>query len=86
MSLSQSDPLEFLSAGNPIDYASIEAFNSRFRLERLNPHWFLGLQVCHFENQCLAEGLQSGTASWIHRQSGADGSPQTDPSATDDGC
>ena len=89
MSLSQSDPLEFLSAGNPIDNAAIEAFNSRSLLEfsttLVSGSSGCHLKISHVENQCLAEGLQSSTATWIHRQSGADGSPQIDPSATDDG-
>ena len=36
--------LDFSRPGKPTDNAFIEAFNSRFRLECLNPHWFLNLQ------------------------------------------
>ena len=36
--------LDFSRPGKPTDNAFIEAFNSRFRLECLNQHWFLDLQ------------------------------------------
>lgn len=36
--------LDFSRPGKPTDNALIEAFNSRFRLECLNQHWFLDLQ------------------------------------------
>ena len=35
--------LDFSRPGKPTDNAYIESFNSRFRLECLNEHWFLGL-------------------------------------------
>ena len=35
--------LDFSRPGKPTDNAFIEAFNSRFRLECLNQHWFLDL-------------------------------------------
>lgn len=35
--------LDFSRPGNPTDNAFIEAFNSRFRQEYLNQHWFLSL-------------------------------------------
>ena len=35
--------LDFSRPGKPTDNAMIEAFNSRFRQECLNEHWFLGL-------------------------------------------
>ena len=35
--------LQFIRPGKPIDNAFIEAFNSRFRDECLNQHWFLTL-------------------------------------------
>jgi len=35
--------LDFSRPGKPADNASIEAFNSRFRAECLNAHWFLSL-------------------------------------------
>ena len=36
--------LDFSRPGKPTDNAFIEAFNSRFRLECLNQHWFLSLE------------------------------------------
>ena len=36
--------LDFSRPGKPTDNAFIEAFNSRFRLECLNQHWFLDLE------------------------------------------
>ena len=36
--------LDFSRPGTPSDNAFIEAFNSRFRQECLNEHWFLTLQ------------------------------------------
>lgn len=36
--------LDFSRPGKPIDNASIESFNSRFRQECLNQHWFLSLE------------------------------------------
>ncbi len=36
--------LDFSRPGKPTDNVFIEAFNSRFRLECLNQHWFLDLQ------------------------------------------
>lgn len=35
--------LDFSRPGKPTDNAFIEAFNGRFRAERLNQHWFLTL-------------------------------------------
>jgi putative transposase len=35
--------LDFSRPGKPTDNACIEAFNGRFRAERLNAHWFLTL-------------------------------------------
>jgi putative transposase len=35
--------LDFSRPGKPTDNAFIEAFNSRFRAEYLNAHWFLSL-------------------------------------------
>jgi putative transposase len=35
--------LDFSRPGKPTDSAFIEAFNSRFRAEGLNAHWFLSL-------------------------------------------
>ena len=35
--------LDFIRPGKPTDNAFIEAFNSRFRQECLNEHWFLSL-------------------------------------------
>jgi putative transposase len=35
--------LDFSRPGKPTDNAFIEAFNGRFRVERLNAHWFLSL-------------------------------------------
>jgi putative transposase len=35
--------LDFSGPGKPTDNAFIEAFNSRFRAECLNAHWFLSL-------------------------------------------
>ena len=35
--------LDFSRPGKPTDNAFIEAFNSRFRAECLNAHWFLSL-------------------------------------------
>ena len=35
--------LDFSRPGRPTDNAFIEAFNGRFRAERLNAHWFLSL-------------------------------------------
>jgi putative transposase len=35
--------LDFSRPGKPTDNAYIEAFNGRFRAERLNTHWFLTL-------------------------------------------
>ncbi len=35
--------LDFSRPGKPQDHALIEAFNSRFRQECLNEHWFLTL-------------------------------------------
>ena len=35
--------LDFSRPGEPSDNAVIEAFNSRFRQECLNEHWFLSL-------------------------------------------
>ena len=35
--------LDFSRPGKPTDNAFIEAFNSRFRFECLNQHWFLDL-------------------------------------------
>ena len=35
--------LDFSRPGKPADNAFIEAFNGRFRQERLNTHWFLSL-------------------------------------------
>jgi putative transposase len=36
--------LDFSRPGNPTDNAFIESFNSRFRQECLNQHWFLSLE------------------------------------------
>jgi putative transposase len=36
--------LDFSRPGKPTDNAFIEAFNSRFRQECLNEHWFLSLE------------------------------------------
>jgi putative transposase len=36
--------LDFSRPGKPSDNAFIEAFNSRFRQECLNQHWFLSLE------------------------------------------
>ena len=36
---------DFSSPGKPTDNAFIEAFNSKFRAECLNAHWFLSLSV-----------------------------------------
>lgn len=36
--------LDFSRPGKPMDNALVEAFNSRFRQECLNAHWFLSLQ------------------------------------------
>lgn len=36
--------LDFSRPGKPTDNCFIEAFNSRFRLECLNQHWFLDLE------------------------------------------
>ena len=36
--------LDFIRPGKPTDNALIEAFNSRFRQECLNEHWFLSLE------------------------------------------
>ena len=36
--------LDFSRPGKPTDNAFIEAFNSRFRQECLNQHWFLNIQ------------------------------------------
>ena len=38
-----SRELDFSRPDNLTDNASIEAFNGRFRAERLNAHWFLSL-------------------------------------------
>lgn len=35
--------LDFSRPGKPTDHAYIESFNSRFRQECLNEHWFLSL-------------------------------------------
>lgn len=35
--------LDFSRRGKPTDDAYIEAFNSKFRSECLNAHWFMGL-------------------------------------------
>ena len=35
--------LDFIRPGKPTDNAIMEAFNSRFRQECLNEHWFLSL-------------------------------------------
>jgi putative transposase len=35
--------LDFSTPGKPTDNAFIEAFNSRFRAECLNAHWFMSL-------------------------------------------
>ena len=37
-------PLDFSRPGKPTDNAFIEAFNSRFRAECLNQHWFMSLE------------------------------------------
>ncbi|KAF0137709.1 MAG: putative IS3 family transposase group OrfB [Xanthobacteraceae bacterium] len=34
----------FSRPGKPTDNAFIEAFNGRFRVERLNQHWFMSLE------------------------------------------
>jgi putative transposase len=36
--------LDFSRPGKPTDNAYIESFNSRFRQERLNQHWFMDLE------------------------------------------
>jgi len=36
--------LDFSRPGKPTDNAPVEAFNSRFRQEYLNQHWFLSLE------------------------------------------
>ena len=36
--------LDFSRPGKPSDNALVEAFNSRFRQECLNEHWFLSLE------------------------------------------
>ena len=36
--------LDFSRPGKPTDNAFIEAFNGRFRQERLNENWFLSLE------------------------------------------
>ena len=77
--------LDFSRPGKSTDNAFIEAFNSRFRWECLNQHWFLDLQDATMKNQCLAAGLQSGSVPWCHRQSGADGFAEADPSTMADG-
>lgn len=39
----KSVTLDFSRSGKPTDNAFIEAFNSKFRAERLNTHWVLSL-------------------------------------------
>ena len=44
MGLAQGVVLDFSRPGKPTDNAFIESFNSRFRQECLNEHWFLSLE------------------------------------------
>lgn len=43
--------LDFSRPGKPSDNALVEAFNSRFRQECLNQHWFLSLEDAHTKLQ-----------------------------------
>lgn len=43
MGLHEGVTLDRSRPGKPTDNARIEAFNGRFRAERLNQHWFLTL-------------------------------------------
>ena len=44
MGLCSKHTLDFSRPGKPTDNAYIESFNSRFRQECLNQHWFLNLE------------------------------------------
>ena len=41
--------LDFSRSGKPTDHAFIESFNSRFRQECLNEHWFLSLKDARYK-------------------------------------
>jgi len=52
--------LDFSRPGKPSDNALVEAFNSRFRQECLNQHWFLSLEdarlkLSHWQNEYNTE-------------------------------
>jgi putative transposase len=47
--------LDFSRPGKPTDNAYIESFNSRFRQECLNQHWFLSLEDARFCEQKLPQ-------------------------------
>ena len=52
--------LDFSRPGRPSDNALVEAFNSRFRQECLNQHWFLSLEdtrtkLCAWQNEYNSE-------------------------------
>lgn len=56
--------LDFSRPGEPIDNASIEAFNSRLRAECLNASWFLSMadardRIEHWRKECNDEGPHS---------------------------
>jgi len=53
--------LDFSWSGKPTDNAFIEAFNSRFRVECLNAHWFLNLADARKK---MEEILQRRTPTW----------------------
>ena len=77
--------LDFSRPGKPTDNAFIEAFNSRFRWECLNQHWFLDLQDATIKINAWQQDYNQVRPPWSHRQSGADGFAETEPSAMADG-
>ena len=77
--------MKYSRPGKPTDNAYIEAFNNRFRLECLNQHWFLDLRDATMKINAWWQDYNRVRPQGSMRQSGADGSRETDPSAIADG-
>ena len=67
----------YIEPGSPWENGYVESFNGKLRDELLNVEVFDTLWEAKVLAGAMAQGVQSSPASWIHRQSGADGSPET---------
>jgi len=52
------DQIHFIRPGKPVENCYVESFNGKFRDERLNDHWFIGLDDARL--RCTS-GKQSRT-------------------------